>query len=362
MMNLKAIFFWITSLPLVKTEEIFGNMKQDFFACDSVKNVTIVPLMNKKRVLVSSMSQLTYLVKSLLDTPCTTVWVYSPLENRSIVQNKDNSNNFLETKIQAMDLPDTNVLLDFLNEVKKLAVEENQQTLLFINEYYYFTLPEQEISLIVDCLKDSTEYMSVVMWCRQDSDICSQSEKFTPRPKIIYDLSVVFNPHVHKVLLDVIIDKDYDRFKEYDDLDCRNKSRKFHLLLTPMTMSGWMDSIQNMVAFLQFKFKLRVDSFQQLYIVLKFPDRDRYLNEAKAILMKASGDDIINIIMKLKGENYPIPEELKPLSKWVIVNIDDPIHDSPRLEKDGTITLSEEDKTSPLFFHMLIKKFKEFIC
>eukprot|EP00111_Clytia_hemisphaerica_P024860 TCONS_00073285-protein len=372
MMNLKAIFFWIISLQLVRTEEIFGNMKQDFFACDRVKNVTIVPFMKqniRSTIFSFRVPQLTYLIKSLLDTPCTTVWVYSPLENRSIAQNKDNSNIFLETKIQAMDLPDTNVLIDFLNEVKKLAVEENQHTLLFIALNFQYDLSEQEISLIVDCLKESMEYMSVVMQCSNENDICSQSEKFIPLPKIIYDVrSKVFNPHVHKVLLDGIIDKDYDRFKEYDDLDCRNKSRRLHLLFTPML--GRMGSEPNMVKFFQFKFKVRVDFFWQLQLFLFFGTDDGLmaddgfidLNEAKAILMKANGDDIINIIIKLKGESFPIPEELKPLSKWVIVIVDNSIHDSPRIEKDGTITIWEEDIASPLLFHMLIKKFKELIC
>eukprot|EP00111_Clytia_hemisphaerica_P016207 TCONS_00047943-protein len=369
MMNLKALLFWIASLQLVRTEEIYGNMKQDFFACDRIKNVTIVPFIRETVITRSMYSsrepQLTYLIKSLLDTPCTTVWVYSPLEDISIAQNKDNSNNFLETKIQAMDLPDTNVLIDFLNEVQKLAVEENQQTLLFITNYNHLSksqLPEQEISLIVDCLKESTEYTSVVMWCHYENEICSQSEKLIPLPKIIYDVySEDFNPHVHKVLLDVIIDKDYDRFKEYDDLDCRNKSRKLHLLYTPMTMLGWTYSIKTMAKFFQFKFKVRVLQLQ-LFLLFATNDGFKYLNEAKAILIKTNGDDIINIFIKPKWESLPIPEELKHLSKWVIVTVDNSIHDSPRLEKDGTITIWEEDLASPLLFHMLIKKFKELIC
>ena len=135
----------MTSLQLVHSEELFGDMKQGFFACDKIKNVTIVPFMRNKNDIYGMIGKLTYLVKSLLDTPCTTVWVYSPLEIRSIVQNKDNFNNFLETKIQAINTPiDTNILIDLVTEVKKLAGEENEQTLLMINDWA-MGLPEKTI-------------------------------------------------------------------------------------------------------------------------------------------------------------------------------------------------------------------------
>ena len=152
-MKVKAIFLLMNLLKLVHSEEIFGDIKQGFFACDKIRNVTIFPFMQSEWYVQSMFPQLTYLVKSLLDTPCTTVWIYSPLEYRSIPQKRNNFDNFLETKIQAIHIPvDTNVVIDFITEVKNLVDEENEQTILLINDWA-IGLNEQHRVLISDSLK-----------------------------------------------------------------------------------------------------------------------------------------------------------------------------------------------------------------
>ena len=82
----------------------------------------------------------------------------------------------------------------------------------------------------------------------------------------------------------------------------------------------------------------------------------------KNMFARVGNGNVVSTIIRGKNIEFEIPKELKSLSKWITVIIDDSIHDSPRLEKDGTITLWEEDLSSPLFFRMLIEKFKDFIC
>ena len=72
------------------SEDSFGsNTEQDLLMCGNVNNVTIVAY--DIADIDDIIPQLNYLVKSLLDHPCTIVSIYSPLQTRSILQTKDGS-------------------------------------------------------------------------------------------------------------------------------------------------------------------------------------------------------------------------------------------------------------------------------
>ena len=187
-MDSKEVLLFITFLQLISLEEGFGNMKQDFYTCDRIRNVTIVPFIKEDDNYGKIIAQMAYLIKSLLDTPCTTVWVYSPLEYRSIAQNEDNFNNFLETEIQAFRWEfDNNIpIVNLLKEFKELDDEENEQTLFFINDIV-FTISQQESLQITDYLiaMASSYYISVVMWCTSQYGLCSFRENTISKHKII---------------------------------------------------------------------------------------------------------------------------------------------------------------------------------
>ena len=81
------------------------------------------------------------------------------------------------------------------------------------------------------------------------------------------------------------------------------------------------------------------------------------MKQTTRILGKTSGNSI-NIHLG----NYRIPKEIKRFGKWIQIDFDDSISDSPRRQPDGSFVLWEEDLTSPIFICMLIDKIKELIC
>ena len=376
-MDSKEVLLFITFLQLISLEEGFGNMKQDFYTCDRIRNVTIVPFIKEDDNYGKIIALMAYLIKSLLDTPCTTVWVYTPLENQAIPQETGSSNNFLETKIQAMwHLFDTNVIINFLTDVQELADEENQQTILLINDFINEITDLETIQIISDKLKkmDSIKHINVVLWCFYYDSICYHCKDKIRMEKTTYWINNdAFNAHIHKVLIDVILNEDYDRFNEYDDLDCRNETRGLHLWFSLLLSPGWSysNSKQNyfyyMWRFFYIKFDSKYDRVANVNTGFE-SNEEFYQSKLDKILKsryestKAKGDNNINIVVKNKDDNFQIPKEMQHLSEWIIVEVDDSIHDSPRLEKDGIVTLWKQDLVSPLFFHMLIDKFKQLIC
>ena len=105
---LSVLFFFRS----ICAEGSFDGVKQGFFACDDIRNVTILPYIQLDGTAI--IQQLLSLVKSLLDTPCITVWIYSPLQARLIRQQrekKQNYNHFIETELQGMNEPDKMVIV-----------------------------------------------------------------------------------------------------------------------------------------------------------------------------------------------------------------------------------------------------------
>ena len=127
------IYLYVTAIWLVCAEGVFDfeGMKQGFFTCDQIKNITILPYTNDRHDML--IPQLAYLVKSLLDTPCVMVWIYSTLRAQSILQQVDHYNHFLETDIQGMNEADENMIVEFLLDFSKMGVT-NQQTLFIIDD------------------------------------------------------------------------------------------------------------------------------------------------------------------------------------------------------------------------------------
>ena len=397
----------VVTLGWVSTEEVFDDMKKGFFACDQIKNVTVLPWISYQYLTqqlyystkttqpfiptyINSMQQISYLVKTLLDTPCVMVWIYSPLQARLIRQQreqKQNYNHFIATEIQGMNEPDKNKILELLLDFKNLNYK-NKQTLFIITDDYdgvFMTHPpdnngvftiDPELSLMIKEI-DSLPNKNVVVWCTWGSRICHQGNTFIyriPRERFISHGQEPFNPHIHKTFVDLMI-SDHDRFKEYSSLECRNKTRELTLRFWTkepfnsfMGLGYLIDSLVNTI-----QFNVDVDgiktppSVPQLRSVGlkcefwhgKYIDSHWDIQRLAYSFSKTDGD-VINIVVQ---RDQIIPEELKYLGEWMYIVFDDSITDSPRFEPNGaTFVIWETDLASPVFLRMLIDKFQDILC
>uniref|UniRef100_A0A7M5WR41 Cnidarian restricted protein n=1 Tax=Clytia hemisphaerica TaxID=252671 RepID=A0A7M5WR41_9CNID len=93
--------------------------------CTEVRNVTIIPYVmlwearrsrniNLEKYFHDSVIQLSYLVKSFVDKPCSIVWILSPIQSRSIRLTMENYAEFLEREFQAITQTDENEVIKVL--------------------------------------------------------------------------------------------------------------------------------------------------------------------------------------------------------------------------------------------------------
>ena len=154
--------FCIFAVCSVSGEEMFGDVKQGFFGCDQVTNVTI--LSNSIDLNTSLPVYLTQFVKSLLETPCVMVWIYSPFQARSIRQQQHNYHNFIATKLllqRQTFIPFKRLHNEFLSDFLKLN-DKNQQTPLVISDSE--ELPIQLKELICSRERMSLPGALIVLW------------------------------------------------------------------------------------------------------------------------------------------------------------------------------------------------------
>ena len=181
-LNMKLAIFclWIAALGSISTEGMFDGVKQGFLACDKIKNVTIlsdnfdfkyghVPFIN---------AQFSNLVKTLLDTPCVMVWVYMPLRLRSVRQERNSFNNFLEADTPTKREPPKSVIFDFLRDYSKADAAKNQQILLIVVQHIRFL--GYFINDVKYLLKeiDSLQNKSVVVWCAKHNSFLLMVKTF----------------------------------------------------------------------------------------------------------------------------------------------------------------------------------------
>ena len=385
----------ITALGLVSAEDIFGDMKQGFFACDQIRNVTILSLPYTPYYEIAYdhndrlLQHLTFLVKAILDTPCIMVWIYSPLRARSIRQKQHNYNHFIDTEIASMVPPDNSLIVEFLIDFSKID-DRNQQVLLVIDGDYMrhynksqpsFIARYHELTPILIAI-NSLPNKSVTVWCTSRVEACYRSQVtyhwWIPRHRFVSSHGIGFNPHVHKVLYGLTMDQDYDQFKEYGSLQCLNQRRKLILrfclnddiyevdqrLDYTISVFSSMPNVQVEVINFSYNFYSKRHYLFRRYR-FHSPKKNNYLSKGEVYDMFRKPiwfSDLINIDIGFPWSDARIPRGMKHFGKWVNVNISDSISDSPRLKPDGTFVILEEDFASPIFIRMLIKKFKEIIC
>ena len=204
--------------------------------------------------LKNSAAQLRYFIKSLLETSCFEVWIYSPVQNRCIRLTKENCVRFLETEWTAITSTDGNDAS--LSNIPHSNDEIEQILLIFT----YYILVADHQSIIVDSLKNRRDKNNIILLCHKSfeyfSFLCLQIEDWFPRQKVFpfnFDIEL-FNPHVHKILLDLVKNPKYDcceRYARNTSLQC-SISEKINIFMwwIPLLIPQWF-SIYGSEAHLQ---------------------------------------------------------------------------------------------------------------
>ena len=203
--------------------------------CMEVRNVTIIPhiVMDDNRLKLDDTFyihkfsdtplQLRYLVKSLLDTPCFIVWIFSPTRSRVIPLTEDNYIEFIMSEWQTVTRTDENELTKVLVNMPHNNVD-NKQTLFFVYHASYGQALENYFKVITR-LQDMYErkQVDIVQWSLTTSAIW----KWLPKQnRIVEDRfkTPKFNRHFHRILMDLMKNPQYDwhgRYSQYAHIQCR---------------------------------------------------------------------------------------------------------------------------------------------
>uniref|UniRef100_A0A7M6DRY8 Cnidarian restricted protein n=1 Tax=Clytia hemisphaerica TaxID=252671 RepID=A0A7M6DRY8_9CNID len=187
--------------------------------CFSERNVTIIPCMNfpeyfrtfLDKLYQGISSQVMYLVQYLLDTPCFTVWVFSPIQSRVIRMSEENYINFFQTEFQAIDKTDSNDVVRVLSNIPRSNGGINQ-TLFFLSFYSFYNATDSERS-VVDEVKNiyESKYSDIVMWC-SSTLFCLPNTRHSIRSDPVHHK---FNPHLHQIFVDLMHNPNYDWRERY---------------------------------------------------------------------------------------------------------------------------------------------------
>uniref|UniRef100_A0A7M5V1H3 Uncharacterized protein n=1 Tax=Clytia hemisphaerica TaxID=252671 RepID=A0A7M5V1H3_9CNID len=199
--------------------------------CFEVRNVSIIPYVDAPgSALQDSIVQLRYLVKSMLFEPCFIVWAFSPVQNRLIRLSEENYTQFIETQFQAVTQTDENDLLELLLNIRHHN-DNNMQTLFFVvhmfgmrSYYNYFRMIQQAQNMY------EQKQIDVVVWSLTNL-VYETFWNWLPKQNRVVDemgWSPSFDPHLHRILMDLMSNPQYDWQKRYTrnaNVTCRTSKR-----------------------------------------------------------------------------------------------------------------------------------------
>ena len=227
-------------LFFILNQQIWMSYEGDSFSilpsCVEPRNITIVVYMDVPFVDFSSVQwliehhlyfitkHLRYLVKSLFETSCLDLYVYSTVRKQKIQLNEENYVQVLGTEIQATNLFNGNseiILSDVLPRNPK--DEEHNKTLLFVN---FWVNKDQETSIqeqkmIATKLNEAHgKNFDIILLCVEFSPLCTESREWLPQQSILYyDIPSLkaneFNPHLHLILNTLMKDPTFDWRAQY---------------------------------------------------------------------------------------------------------------------------------------------------
>ena len=201
--------------------------------CMEVRNVTIIPYITEnddkyiaklsfEKVLEKASLQLRYLVKSLLDTPCFIIWIFSPIQSRLVRLTQKNYVQIFDSKIQAEIDADQNEIMNVLLDMPQSNVD-TKQTIFFVGLEYYPNYGRKFGEVIRQILKKYAKKQNdIVVWSLRNGVLYSYFRTWLPKQNTIIHGSK-FNPHLHRILLDLMSNPRYDwhqRYSQYVNIQC----------------------------------------------------------------------------------------------------------------------------------------------
>eukprot|EP00111_Clytia_hemisphaerica_P005716 TCONS_00016568-protein len=359
--------------------------------CTEVRNVTIIPYdmlhskfrhFNFEKYFHDSVIQLKYLVKSLLDKPCSIFWIFSPIQSRSIRLTMENYAEFLEREFQAITRTDENEVIKVLLNIPHNN-NDIKQTLFFV------TFALKKVSF--DDKHVKVFELTRNLFVRKQVDLVVWSiglspyrffQKWLPKQNTIYLIPflhiyyITFNRHLHQILMDQLNNPHYDwqrRYKKYINIECQTSKKirlyfwkkrainAFHIynlwndLMTEFNANATVQVLES--PFFYHKFELY--SFDGSSVSIKGYE---FLESLKA----EENDKIIAIHLPIFSERirYTDYRPLTVLGKNKIINIvrsryiigDDPII------QNGNIMIHEDDDLDPLFIKMVFERINSILC
>ena len=122
-----------------------------------------------------SATQLMYLIKELLDTPCFTVWMFSPIQSRIIRLTEGKYVQHFETEFQALVRTDENDILRLLSTIP--PKNDNCKQTLFFWTFGYLSNSKQSVIEKVNEMLQKRQ-CDVVMLCWGSDPSVMETENF----------------------------------------------------------------------------------------------------------------------------------------------------------------------------------------
>ena len=380
---------------------------QSFSICPQRRNITIIPysifddyqedtyiyVTGKGHMYYYGM-QLIHLVKVLIEEmSCFEIWVYSPIQKICIHLTDGNYVQFFESEWTLITSTNDDDISDLVSKIPNTN-DDYEQTLLFITyQFNNIALKAHQSTFFSNKLQGVRDKYNIILVCARVIALCTQMEPLLPKQNIIHiDNTYFFNPHLHRILFDSILNPQYnwrDRYMINGSVQCQHLKRKSANIFV-WSIYEFLDDDQNyfsVARFLYDYFGINPTIFYGDYMIieshnatlcymksienwLKSPSRDKdrllgrlfceYITED----MKRIGGDIqIHVVI--------IPRKMKkdfngpPLTfnNTITITVDDSIEESPMYSQDNRhFVIWREDYTSPLFLSKLLQKINSILC
>ena len=292
---------------------------------------------------------------------------------------------FFGTEFEAMFKADGNDILRVLSDIPRNN-KSYKQTLIFIALYH----SGNEVIVINQVRKMyERKHCDVVLWCFSYNQLCRRSEEWLPiqnkyqRYELV-DGRLLFNPHAHQILMDLMINPQYDwreRYTRNVEMHCQTTKRHVYFWSLDPFLNGNPD--EALLVFRIWKNFFHNAKFYNTEIVLHIPpllnaddydyyvaiayssfntSRDKSKDQTKQWIRRKEVTGDINIVVYHNEHDHVAKSLFTTQENTVKVIISDQIKTSPLLLTSGDIMVWEEDVLSPYFAKIIFERIKPIIC
>uniref|UniRef100_A0A7M5X158 Uncharacterized protein n=1 Tax=Clytia hemisphaerica TaxID=252671 RepID=A0A7M5X158_9CNID len=354
--------------------------------CLKVRNITLIPIVAIKDeydrdsdyvYFLRKDTQLTFLVKSILDKPCFMFWAFSPIQSRLIRLTEENYRAFFDTDFQAITRTDGREMMNVLENMPHTN-NTSKQTIFFLVDRYGYSSKSLEKDLSLEKHISTVIKKAQRMWERKESDFVVLNVNYEAdqlsipwirNENFISDTygSRKFDPHLHQILMDQMLNPRYDwreRYTRHLKVQCIS-SKKHHFYLW-MNFSWyypdyefWNTIVRDVLPNVTFHSIITVTDTMVLRKGYTRKDKlMKYLKEEEE-----ENDEIVVIYLPFSrgrvDHTYFYPMKFNDENAINII-LRDTFEDSPVLQ-NGNIVVND-DYRNPLFFKLVFEKINSILC